>query len=242
MSAELHLVSTAIGERAYGRWAERPAYADTDPSYRIHCLLSETFGGGSPLSPFRLMSSPGRQRSILAYSPMEAGLIVQTAERVMSERAGRFPKSVLSLGELRTVRVPLLQTGQKLAVSVLAVPHRRMDGSREMDAHGLALRRARESGLKPPTREASYTAWMTHRIERTGGATLSAAWINSWERASELRNKNRRPARITRAELGGVLTVRDPGLFTGLLARGIGRHRGYGYGMIMIEGVAPDDS
>ena len=191
MSAELHLVSTAIGERAYGRWAERPAYADTDPSYRIHCLLSETFGGGSPLSPFRLMSSPGRQRSILAYSPMEAGLIVQTAERVMSERAGRFPKSVLSLGELRTVRVPLLQTGQKLAVSVLAVPHRRMDGSREMDAHGLALRRARESGLKPPTREASYTAWMTHRIERTGGATLSAAWINSWERG--LRTQKQKP-------------------------------------------------
>ena len=225
MSGELHLVSTTINERAYGRWAERPAHAGADPSYRIHRLLSETFGGGSPLSPFRLMSSPGRPRIILAYSPMSASLITQTAERVMSETPGRFPKNVLSLERLRTVPVPRMDRGTRLAFSLLAVPHRRMDGSREMDAHGLALRRARESGLKPPTRETSYTAWMTHRIERTGGATLSAAWINSWERASELRNKTRRPARITRAELGGVLTVRHPDLFTGLLARGIGRHR-----------------
>ncbi len=242
MSAELHLVSTNIGERAYGRWAERPAHTGTDPSYRIHCLLSETFGGRSPLRPFRLISEPGRPRIILAYSPMSAWLITQAAERALSENPGRFPKSVLSLGDLKSVPAPRMDRGTRLAFSVLAVPHRRMDGSREMDAHSLALKRARESGLKPPTREASYTEWMTARIERTGGAIVSSAWINRWERAFELRNKNRPPARITRADLGGVLSVRDPDLFTGLLARGIGRHRGYGYGMIMIEGIAPENN
>ena len=33
----------------------------------------------------------------------------------------------------------------------------------------------------------------------------------------------------------GALTVTDPDAFAALLARGVGRHRAYGYGMILLR-------
>ena len=33
----------------------------------------------------------------------------------------------------------------------------------------------------------------------------------------------------------GVLTITDGGAFASLLARGVGRHRAYGYGMMLLR-------
>ena len=37
------------------------------------------------------------------------------------------------------------------------------------------------------------------------------------------------------AVLAGTLTVRDPQAFATLLARGVGRHRAFGYGMLLLS-------
>jgi CRISPR system Cascade subunit CasE len=37
------------------------------------------------------------------------------------------------------------------------------------------------------------------------------------------------------ATFTGVLQVRDPDAFAGLLARGIGRHRAFGFGMLLLR-------
>lgn len=49
--------------------------------------------------------------------------------------------------------------------------------------------------------------------------------------------KARRPARPLRpwALLHGTLEVRDPAAFMALLARGVGRHRAFGYGMVLLR-------
>jgi CRISPR system Cascade subunit CasE len=37
------------------------------------------------------------------------------------------------------------------------------------------------------------------------------------------------------AVVHGTLTITDPVAFAGLLARGVGRHRSYGYGMLLLR-------
>jgi CRISPR system Cascade subunit CasE len=37
------------------------------------------------------------------------------------------------------------------------------------------------------------------------------------------------------ATIHGTLTVTDPGVFTKFLARGVARHRAYGYGMLLLH-------
>ena len=96
----VHLISTDMDERYYGRWAERPAYAGTDPSYRIHCLIRETFGPGRILRPFRVVNGRGRRR-LLAYSPMTADQIRERAKSADTTR-----RKALSTGTLRSIELP----------------------------------------------------------------------------------------------------------------------------------------
>ena len=40
------------------------------------------------------------------------------------------------------------------------------------------------------------------------------------------------------AVIQGTLTVAEPGEFTDLVAHGVGRHRAYGYGMLLLRPVS----
>lgn len=232
MSDDIFLVSTTLNERAYGRWAERDAYRGTDAPYRLHCLMSEVFGGRAPLRPYRVVERPGRPRTILAYSRTAPSDI----RRLARETGYALKMRALGTDELRARPVPRIRTGQCLVVSVLAAPHRRRNGTTEMDAHSV-------SGGSPEraARERSYAAWLAEKIERSNSARLLDATLIRWERTREMRSKNRPPILITRAEMTGVLEVRSEPGFRALLATGIGRHRAYGYGMLMIEGTAPEN-
>lgn len=231
MSNEIFLVSTTLDERAYGRWAEKDAYRGTDAPYRLHCLISEVFGGQAPLRPYRIVESPGRPRTIFAYSRTAPAEI----RRLARETGSALTMRALGTDALRAGPVPRIRPGQRLVVSVLAASHRRRNGTTEMDAHSM-------SGGSPEraARERSYAAWLAEKIERTGGAQLLSATLMRWERAREMRSRNRPPILITRAEMTGVLEVRSEPEFRALLATGVGRHRAYGYGMLMIEGTAPE--
>ena len=86
------------------------------------------------------------------------------------------------------------------------------------------------------TRETVYLDWLT---ERLGPAVVLD------RKATRLARFGR--VRIARGGAGpegpdatihGVLEVRDPEQFTALLARGVGRHCAYGYGMLLVSGVS----
>ena len=231
MRDEIFLVSATLDERAYGRWAERDAYRGTDAPYRLHCLMSEVFGGRTPLRPYRVIERPGRPRTIFAYSRTAPDDI----RRLARETGSALKMRALGTGALRARPIPRFRPGQRLFVSVLAAPHRRRNGTTEMDAHSMS-----GEGPERAARERSYVKWLTERIERPGAARLLSAALMRWERAREMRSRNRPPILITRAEMTGVLEVRSEPGFRSLLATGVGRHRAYGYGMLMIEGTAPE--
>ena len=57
----------------------------------------------------------------------------------------------------------------------------------------------------------------------------------SFRRTRALRKRHARYSEGPDVVMRGVLTVTDPDAFSNLLAHGIGRHRAYGYGMLLLR-------
>jgi CRISPR system Cascade subunit CasE len=145
--------------------------------------------------------------------------------------------------------------GRKLGFEVRVRPVVRRDrpGDRdaacERDAFQVAYHQAEADGtgaaIELPRRESVYRAWLAGRVGRLGGARLIEDSIRlvAFQRLRVARRRaadasGRRPLTPTEgpdAVLAGVLEVTDGPAFTSLLRRGIGRHRAFGFGMLLLR-------
>jgi CRISPR system Cascade subunit CasE len=101
----------------------------------------------------------------------------------------------------------------------------------------------------PVDRAAVYAEWLRQQVARHGGDTvIESASMTSFvldrltRRGSPedgARSSTRKAERRTRpnAVLEGTLTVGDPTAFAALLTRGVGRHRAFGFGMLLLRPV-----
>ena len=107
---------------------------------------------------------------------------------------------------------------------------------KECDAFALEASRYAE-GEMPHSREAVYTDWLSSQFERRGGAQLDRqrTRLVSFQRTRAVRKLRARHSEGPDAVMRGVLTITDPDAFARLLANGIGRHRAYGYGMLLLR-------
>ena len=87
------------------------------------------------------------------------------------------------------------------------------------------------------TREQVYAEWLSARFEQKGGATLELDSVKlvSFQRTRAHRKLRARHTEGPDAVMRGVLTVTDPEAFASTLAQGIGRHRSYGFGMLLLR-------
>ena len=107
-----------------------------------------------------------------------------------------------------------------------------------------------------PSREEVYRSWLAARLAE--GASLETARLVAtsdallWRRGvpkagpARLMYGRTRPAHAGRAAMGrreavfeGVLRVGDPAAFNTLLANGVGRHRAFGFGMLLLRPADP---
>lgn len=245
MSA-LHMVSLPLALEPFRRWMATRGLA-ADEGRALHHLLSESFGKGV-LQPFRLMvGKDKRQATLYAYAQADEAALRQTAAETGTPDA----LALLALSDLRTKPMPeAWKEGRRFAFDVRVRPVRRLlkpleeagGGSAkpfrkgaEVDAFLVAaLRNATdgEAGApdEPMTRESVYRAWLAERL--AGAARLEAASLARMERTRIARTK------ITEgpdAVFHGELTVTDGDAFARLLARGVGRHTAYGYGMLLLR-------
>jgi CRISPR system Cascade subunit CasE len=86
---------------------------------------------------------------------------------------------------------------------------------------------------KPGTREEVYLSWLADRLGSAATLDLTSSRLASFERSEARRNGRR--VEGPDAVIHGTLLVGDPGAFTEALAKGIGRHRAYGYGMLLLR-------
>ena len=249
MTTGLHLIRLPVNMRALSRWAADrnlglTSGGDFDDGRALHHLLSETFGKGR-LQPFRLMVEPrGDMGSLYGYCRADAAVLREEAWTV----APPEHLSVVDLAALADKPMPDdWRAGRRLGFDIRARPVRRLltplaePGGRpfakgdEVDAYLVeALRRPADGDA--PSREAVYATWLADRL--AGAASLTVVRLDSFRRhAASRKSRQGRAATLEGPDalLRGDLEIIDPDAFRLALEKGVGRHRAYGFGMLLLR-------
>lgn len=220
-----------------------------DSGYLVHDELAALFQEGA-VQPFRVMQERARAVEVLGYSTLE--------DEELRERATSFarPEAHAACDWQRFAVKPMpatLEAGRRLGFEVRACPVVRLSSERkvtakggnetvyprgrEVDAwqHRRFLAERPEAGV---SREDAYRGWLNDRLHPA--AAVDHVRLTAFRRTRLVRKTHeakRRPRVLERpdAVLQGQLTVTDGTRFLDLLARGVGRHRAFGFGMLLLR-------
>ena len=252
--APLHLLHTVPDPRLLAAWVARhharSGWQPSDLGDALHGLLRAAFGEATP-QPFRYLDE---RQGLLAYTPLDA-----EALRAQVALADPLAAQTLGLGATERhagYRLRPFPTrwpaGQVLGFEVRVRPTVRT-AQGERDAFLQAVEQAKG---KPLQRQAIYAQWLReHLAPREGtprqtwqGAVqvLDDVHLAAFQRQQIVRRtqaadgKGRRGRVIDGpdAVLKGHVRVTDPAAFAHLLARGVGRHRAFGFGMLLLRRAA----
>lgn len=241
---DLGALAKAAGDRGWTRGG-----GSFDEGAALHHLLGETFGPAA-LQPFRVMLAPRAPRGRLyAYADAEPDALRALAARTA------MPEIDLALSPASLEAKPMpappadgTRVGFDLRlrpVVRLARDHPAPDDRAGGRQHGFrkgaevdaflaeALHHADRGAMADAgrTREAVYRDWLSARLE-------VAAHVEEARLASVRRAKVARGGRAAEGPdivMHGTLVVRDAAGFADLLRRGVGRHKAYGYGMLLLR-------
>ena len=262
IAGALHMIRADIDALQLRRWMGSRRLVDDD--HAMHCLLTECFGDIAP-KPFRLMLPRDAQRGTLyGYADADADDLRDAANLF----ACPLQEKVLPLASLDSKRMSSdWQAGRRLGFEVRIRPVVRLQRDLDRVPEG-KLRLFRQDGrygvkeFKPRpgaecdafqheaimhpkgkmkrSREEVYREWLQARFENKGGAALDleTAKMASFRRARAIRKLRRRYSEGPDAIMRGELEITDGEKFGELLASGIGRHKAYGYGMLLLRPVA----
>ena len=239
-----NMIRADIDVRSFYRWAgsrgmiSRNAF---DPGFAMHCLLTESFGRDIAPKPFRVIIPRDRNRQsgiLYGYAECDAGELRDATQTF----ACPLQAKVLPASSIDSKTMPTSwQAGQRLGFEVLIRPvvrcGRGSDRSgKERDAF------QSEAELHPKgemrrTREDVYADWLSARLAQRG-ARLEEARLRSFQRVRVVRKLRTHASEGPDAVMQGTLEVTDPTMFAPLIANGIGRHRAYGYGMLLLRPVS----
>lgn len=241
--------------RADGREAD----ASFDAGRALHHLLDETFGP-SVLKPFRLMAPRERDAgTVYAYSTRSKDDLL----RIANETATPEASTIFALDRIDERTMPASWTeGKRLAFDVLIRPTMRLrtelpnprsgKGSykrgAEIDAYVAEAGRLHpdeaprqvegdrtSSGMEKAgrSRESVYRDWLAARLIPAADLIAERTTMVAYERCRLARADAviEGPA----ATFHGELSIADPVAFATLLSRGVGRHKSYGFGMLLLR-------
>ena len=238
-----HLIHAPLDMRAFTDWVrerELGSRSRFDAGYALHILLSGMFGPAA-LQPFRLFTSPRRRvAGLYAYTDLDRDELCDIAAAVTTPDALR----VLSPARLRTRLMPSrFRPGQRLGFDLRVRPVRRL-GRDLVDPHsdtvfvkGSEVDAFRFDCLRHGAEPAAdrgqiYARWLA---ERCGEAVrVETCRLSAFSRSRAVRGDGPGPDGPD-ATLLGELTVRDPDVFAQLVRKGVGRHKSYGYGMMLLR-------
>ncbi len=259
ITATLQMMRADIDLREFNRWMGTRRFQD--PDHAMHCLLKECFGELAP-KPFRLVSTRGatmgclygygqadadalREYAGICACPLQARVL--PADRIDSKPMPAEWRVGLRLGFEVRVR-PIVRLRKDLS----RVPPDKLRRFRTRPGDVDAPRPGKEcdvfqyealqhaSGEMDRTREEVYVDWLGEQFERLGGARLDRdrTGLASFRRTRAVRRLHSRHSEGPDALMRGELVVTDSAAFAALLARGLGRHRAYGYGMLLLRPAA----
>jgi CRISPR system Cascade subunit CasE len=236
----LTMIQLTPDVRLLTRWAHQvgllPARGEDDLGYTLHAALAAAFGKSEAPKPFALLRPTDRPPQLLGYTSSNADELQERAAAVAEPAAA----AALCLEELAAKRMPeAWKSGGRYGFQVRVRPMLRTD----RDGDRTRAKEVDAFVLSPPgsSRGEVYTAWLRQRLE-AGGVLLEQAHMQSFRLSRVLRRGAPAggPHRPLRSQEGpdvtftGILRIRDGALFPNLLARGVGRHRAFGFGMLLL--------
>jgi CRISPR system Cascade subunit CasE len=210
-----------------------------DLGYALHACARATLGSWAP-KPFVLHETP--DASLLIGYVRGIAQHVEHAARLSA--AEPLAAQALGLSTLRCRTLPNDWTsGEELRFTVRVAPVVRSrsqpgGGYHEVDA---ALHASRTHPAQE--REAIYSDWLSRELQRGQGAELLSCELRAFMLRRAVRRQARtvegglrhsRSAWIPDATLQGRLRIGDPDGFDALLGRGVGRHRAFGFGCLLL--------
>lgn len=246
----LHLIRARIATNALTRWAGERGWTGTrvgtfDQGKALHHLVDEMFGP-SALRPFRLLVPQRRSEgNLYAYSALDAAALRRTADI----QAKPDHLLVLPLPRLASKLMPSdWDVGQRVGFNVRVRPVRRIGrpietqsgtipAGSELDAFLLEAIRCHPDerhGMRKSerSREVVYLDWLSNKLCDAARLDKKASRVVQFRRTVASRGTT--GVEGPDAVVHGTLTIENRGQFGELLRHGVGRHRAFGYGMILL--------
>lgn len=241
--SRLHMVQMSLdGPRLFelGR-TQRIPLREADSGYLVHLALTNLFGAAAP-KPFWIDSTGGSRLRLLGYSRCS----MKALEAEASMYASPSVHQVCDWSKCASKPLPdIWPAGIRLGFETRVCPVKRVGKGSPVVAEGaevdcFLIRCWRVGEDTAVDREGTYVEWLNEQFERHSGARLLSARMIGFQR-ERLTRRNHGPDRKSKlcerpdATMSGVLEVVDSSRFSDLLARGIGRHRSFGYGMLRLS-------
>ena len=228
-------------------WVKHRNIISYDEGRALHHLVNESFGPGV-FHTFRLLVPPRRAvGNLYAYSGRNADQL-----RHLVDLYAR-PEHLNVMSHKRIESKPVSKiwyTGQTLGFDIRIRPTRRLSSDiestsrrgfkkgAEIDAflqESLRHHSKNPNGMANAgrTRHTVYLDWLDEKINSAVTLDRPTCHIVRFRRARVARGNA--GSEGPDATIQGNLTVADPAAFTNILTRGVGRHRAYGYGMLLLH-------
>ena len=262
-AATLQMVRAEVDVHQFHRWMGTRRLQD--PDHAMHCLLKECFGDLAPKPFRLIVPRGGPTGCLYGYGQADADALREASGICADPLQSRILRAdTLDSKPMPTewqagkrlgfeVRIrPIVRLLKDPSIRTVKHPNERLfkaRRSKEGEQEG-APRRGKEcdvflweaiqhsnKGEMKRSREEVYSEWLSAQLDRNGGASLDMdkTKLVSFQRSRAFRKLRARHTEGPDAVMWGVLKIADPDKFGSLLARGVGRHRAYGYGMLLLH-------
>lgn len=237
----LFMVRAEFDPPSLMRFAERTGLGNVaDGGYIMHAALAALWGDAAP-RPFVVRDS-GRRLTLVGYASHSHHELIDSACAL----ADPIAASAVDLESICSKPMPSAwRSGTFYRFETSVCPVVRVSGRsagekpRELDV--FLHRCLRVSADTLVDREAVYREWLACELARGGAARVRAVRVVRFQR-QRLARRDRsgsdpglRRCERPDATLAGILEVASPESFAALLRRGLGRHRGFGFGMLLLS-------
>jgi CRISPR system Cascade subunit CasE len=226
---ETHMVQITLDARKLSKWALDRRMDAEDLGYVCHALLCDAVGNLRP-KPFTAEEKMGKIK-LLGYARSDA----TTMKACMAETAE--PEVETCILDIASKPMPSeWQAGKRYRFQLRVAPTRQghhEDGGRfEKDAQAFAG--------EGTDRYETYLKWLSERLD--GAASIESCEMIGFRTMKACRRSiigsGKRPARtisLPDAKFEGTLMVTNSTLFAESLRTGIGRHKAFGFGALMLR-------
>jgi CRISPR system Cascade subunit CasE len=249
MLAPYFLIRVSVDRAAMIRFARAMCIPgeDADQGYVVHAVLAATFDHGAERDtriapkPFRIAGQKGGESNdldVLGYANVDHPTLLERAHQCPN----RLAAGVLDLERMTSTRIPsTLARGMRAGFSVHACPVRRvkLSGQRRTEVD-IALASAPTPAGAGGARNANegYCDWLRRGVEKGEAAHLLTARVASSCQKKCVRRTGQagwHHMQLPEVHFTGTLEVRDGEAFAQRVRSGIGRHRSFGFGLLLLE-------